>query len=93
MYIVTIREKGEDNPLLERECDCALGAFGSAGYAALFELMFKFKLAYADEPRAVRTMDERGNAEYKTFDRFDFLQQDASGEWYWNDAFGATATA
>lgn len=31
MYIVTIREKGEDNPLLERECDCALGAFGSAG--------------------------------------------------------------
>ena len=58
-----------------------------AAYAALFELMFKFKLAYADEPRAVRTMDERGNAEYKTFDRFDFLQQDASGEWYWNDAF------
>lgn len=33
MYIVTIREKGKDNPLLERECDCALGAFGSAGKA------------------------------------------------------------
>lgn len=31
MYIVTIREKGKDKPLLERECDCALGAFGSAG--------------------------------------------------------------
>lgn len=25
MYIVTIREKGKDKPLLERECECALG--------------------------------------------------------------------
>lgn len=30
MYIVTIREKGKDKPLLERECDCVIGAFGSA---------------------------------------------------------------
>lgn len=36
MYIVTIREKGEDKPLLERECDCALGAFGSAEEAHCF---------------------------------------------------------
>ena len=27
MYIVTIREKGKDKPLLERECDCVIGAF------------------------------------------------------------------
>lgn len=33
MYIVTIREKGKDKPLLERECDCVIGAFGSAGEA------------------------------------------------------------
>ena len=26
MYIVTIREKGKDKPLLERECDCVIGA-------------------------------------------------------------------
>ena len=57
-----------------------------AAYAALFELMFKFKLAYADEPRAVLTMNELGQPEYKAFDRYDFLKQDASGEWYWNDA-------
>lgn len=31
MYIVTIREKGKGKPLLERECDCVIGAFGSAG--------------------------------------------------------------
>ena len=30
MYIVTIREKGKDKPLFERECDCVIGAFGSA---------------------------------------------------------------
>lgn len=36
MYIVTIREKGKDKPLLERECDCALGAFGSAEEAHCF---------------------------------------------------------
>lgn len=33
MYIVTIRKKGKDKPLLERECDCVIGAFGSAGEA------------------------------------------------------------
>lgn len=33
MYIVTIREKGKDNQLLERECNCVIGAFGSAGEA------------------------------------------------------------
>ena len=33
MCIVTIREKGKDKPLLERECDCVIGAFGSAGEA------------------------------------------------------------
>lgn len=33
MYIVTIREKGKDKPLLERECDCVIGAFGCAGEA------------------------------------------------------------
>ncbi len=33
MYIVTIREKGKDKPLLERECNCVIGAFGNAGEA------------------------------------------------------------
>ena len=33
MYIVTIREKGKDKPLLERECECVIGAFGSGGEA------------------------------------------------------------
>lgn len=58
-----------------------------ACYAALFEAMFKFKLAYADEPRPVYTKDKNGNQVYEEFDRYDFLRQDAAGEWYWNDQF------
>lgn len=30
IYIVTIREKGKSEPVFERECDCVIGAFGSA---------------------------------------------------------------
>ena len=58
-----------------------------AAYADLFERMFKFKLAYADEPRPVVAQDIHGRAEYKAFDRYDFLDQDANGEWYWDDDF------
>lgn len=58
-----------------------------AAYAALFEAMFKFKLAYADEPRPVVSHDNRGNAQYQSFNRYDFLERDGSGEWWWNDQF------
>lgn len=59
----------------------------NAAYAALFEAMFKFKLAYADEPREVIASDDQGNPKYESFNRYDFLEQDESGEWYWNDRF------
>ena len=59
----------------------------NAMYAALFEAIFKFRLAYADEPRPVISEDIHGNKEYKDFDRYDFLKQDEAGEWYWNDQF------
>lgn len=58
-----------------------------AAYAALFEAMFKFKLAYADEPRPVVSRDIHGNRVYAQFNRYDFLAQDDAGEWYWNDQF------
>lgn len=53
-----------------------------AAYAEMFELMFKFFLAYADEPRAVRHQDLNDES-YTEFSRYDFLRQDDSGEWYW----------
>lgn len=58
-----------------------------AAYAALFEAMFKFKLAYADEPRPVVSHDIEGRAEYRQFNRYDFLEQDETGEWRWIDDF------
>ena len=58
-----------------------------AAYAALFEAMFKFKLAYADEPRPVVSSDLHGNPQYAEFNRYDFLEQDDAGEWCWNDQF------
>ena len=58
-----------------------------AAYAQLFEAMFKFKLAYTDEPRPVVSYDNHGRAEYKQFNRYDFLDQDEAGNWVWNDRF------
>ena len=59
----------------------------NAAYAQLFEAMFKFRLAYADEPRTVTSRNLNGDLQYDAFDRYDFLEQDESGEWYWNDQF------
>lgn len=59
----------------------------NAAYAQLFELMFKFWLAYSDEPRPVSYRDFRGEAQYEEFNRYDFLEQDDDGQWYWNDQF------
>ena len=58
-----------------------------AAYAEMFELMFKFQLAYADEPRSVTYKDAQGKNVYAEFNRYDFLEQDGDGQWYWNDQF------
>lgn len=58
-----------------------------AAYARIFETMFKFALAYADEPRTVSYKDNEGETQYEEFNRYDFLLQDENGEYYWNDLF------
>lgn len=58
-----------------------------AAYARLYETIFKFWLAYSDEPRTITYKDSRGEAQYETFDRYDFLKQDEDGQWYWDDQF------
>ncbi len=62
-------------------------AMKNAAYAALFEAMFRFRLAYTDEPIPIRTEGADGSVVYEEFNRWDFLERDADGEWYWNDAF------
>ena len=59
----------------------------NAAYARLFEAIFKFRLAYADEPRPVTSTDINGNTAYDQFNRYDFLEVDEAGEYYWNDQF------
>lgn len=58
-----------------------------AAYAELFEVMFKFMLAYADEPRVYTSTDENGEQVERVFSRYDFLEQDEYGNWYYNDQF------
>lgn len=58
-----------------------------AAYATVFEIMFKFALAYSDEPRPVSYKDFKGQTQYEEFNRYDFLEQDEDGQWYWNDQF------
>ena len=58
-----------------------------AAYAQLFELMFKFWLAYSDEPRPISYKDNEGRMVYEEISRYDFLKQDEDGQYYWDDQF------
>lgn len=59
----------------------------NAAYAEMFELMFKFWLAYSDEPRPVSYKNFEGETEYQEFNRYDFLEMDEAGNYWWNDQF------
>ena len=59
----------------------------NAAYAKIFELIFKLKLAYCDEPRPVFYTDDKGETQYEEFNKFDFLERDANGGWRWNTDF------
>ena len=59
----------------------------NAAYADLFEVMFKFLLAYSDEPRPMTYKDTDGTQSYGVFDKMAFLKFDEAGEPYWDDEF------
>lgn len=59
----------------------------NAAYAQMFELLFKFWLAYSDEPRPISYKDFKGETQYAEFNRYDFLAYDGDGQPYWNDQF------
>lgn len=56
-------------------------------YARLYEVMFKFWLAYADQTTAISVQNSDGSTDHSEIDRHEFLKMDASGEFYWNDEF------
>jgi len=59
----------------------------NAAYAELYEMMFKFALAYSDTPMPISGERSDGSKEYQSFDRYKFLKKDSAGEYYWNDEF------
>lgn len=56
-------------------------------YARLYELMFKFWLAYSDDPLPITGSGINGQQDFALLDKADFIKQDAAGEYYWNDEF------
>ena len=56
-------------------------------YSQLYEMMFKFLLAYADQKIPITREKQDGTTDYTHFDRYDFLKVDAAGEFYWCDEF------
>lgn len=56
-------------------------------YSELYEIMFKFWLAYADDDTEIFTEDGNGNPAHDELNRYDFLKIDKNGEFYWDDEF------
>lgn len=56
-------------------------------FARLYETMFKFWLAYADQTTSITTSDANGQVVHDEINRHEFLKMDAAGEFYWNDEF------
>lgn len=56
-------------------------------YSAIYRMFFEYMLAYADEPRKYTSESEEGETQETVFDRYDFLEQDEYGNWYYNDQF------
>ena len=56
-------------------------------YAKLYEIMFKFWLAFSDSPSEITSVDKDGQPEHDQLDRKDFLRMDSSGNFYWDDEF------
>lgn len=58
-----------------------------AAYADLYHLMFKFLLAYCDEPRTFARRKPDGSYVKGKFSRYNFLKQDKDGNLYYDDRF------
>ena len=56
-------------------------------YAKLYEVMFKFWLAFSDSPSEITSTDSEGAPQHDALDRKEFLRIDAAGEFYWDDEF------
>ena len=56
-------------------------------YSQLYNVMFQFILAYADEPRHYSFQDDNGNIQYRMFDKRVFIDKDNADNYYYDDEF------
>ena len=59
----------------------------NAAHAEIDKIMFQYMLAYADEPRPATYKDAEGRMQNCTFNRYDFLERDENGKYYYNDEY------
>lgn len=65
----------------------------NAAYAEIDQIIFQYYLAYADEPRPAVYKDAQGRLQNRIFNRYDFIERDEAGEWYYNDEYLFSADA
>ena len=56
-------------------------------YCRIYELIFKHYLAFADEPRRFSYQDTLGRTHFTEFNRYDFIEQDKNGNYYYDDSY------
>lgn len=59
----------------------------NAAYAEIDEVIFEYYLAYADEPRVISYIDNTGRLQNARFNRYDFIERDENGEYYYNSEY------
>lgn len=59
----------------------------NAAYADIDEIIFQYFLAYADEPRTVSYTDSQGRLQNATFNRYDFIERDENGDYYYDTSY------
>lgn len=59
----------------------------NAAYAEMDQIIFQYYLAYADEPRPATFRDAHGRWQNVIFNRYDFIERDEAGEYYYNDQY------
>ena len=65
----------------------------NAAYADIDRIIFEYYLAYADEPRPAAYKDSMGMIQNAVFNRYDFIERDDNGQYYYNDQFLFSADA
>lgn len=59
----------------------------NAAAAEKYEMIFKYMLAYSDEQRSYISQDANGTQVQVVFNKYDFLEQDEYGNWYYDDQY------